>query len=75
MKLWNYIYQFLNEHIFVANGENANLVVNVGNDQTLTIATWLCTITTIICLVLIVVFLVLFIRWLFRLTSGLIQGK
>lgn len=75
MKLWNYIYDFLINHIFVSGGENANILLDVGNGQQLELYKWLATTTTIIVLVLMVAFLFLVVRWCFRLTSGLLQMK
>lgn len=75
MKLWNYIYDFLINHIFVSGGENSNIMLDVGNGQQLELYKWLATTSTIIVLVLMVVFLFLVVRWCFRLTSGLLQGK
>lgn len=75
MKLWNYIYDFLITHIFVSGGENSNIMLDIGNNQQLELYKWLATSTTIIVLVLFVVFLFLVVRWCFRLTAGLFQGK
>ena len=47
---------------------------NIGNYQ-ISIADWLSTTATIITLVAMVVFFYLIIRYLFRLTSGLIRGR
>lgn len=75
MKLWNYIYDFLINHIFVGGGDNATIMLDIGNNQQLELYKWLATTTTIIVLGLIVFALFLLVRWCFRLTSGLMQIK
>ena len=80
----NILYDY-NGSVESHKGFNTNIIYNIGTvnengasvvigNGYITMADWLSTTATIITLIIICVLLGFFVRWLFRLTAGLIRG-